>query len=506
MRMRREKQKNTVFLVAFLLAVFFGTWLLTKMTPLVGDDFNYAFSWADDTRVDNFTLVVKSMISHRMWTHGRVFAQGWVTLFMMWPRWTFHIANAAVVTAFFAALYHFFKRMGAACPLRACMMVAVLYWICMPVFGQVFLWLDGACNYFWGAAFAWILLELMWSARNSRYVFLWTVLLLPLAFAVGAWSEHISFAVIVIQFLMMIFNWVHRKKLPVMEGVILLVSCAGYTFLMFAPSMLPSVLKARAAAAAGEHISSVNGFLAEKWWLIAVALVAMVLLASWLKRMPDWRSRCAALSSAASGVCLFAGLYFACSALLTGGVWALVSSTQTGFLMLLGFFFLCLMIAVQSDGKNEKVMQAVILALGGSSALIPFSVAMYVPARGFCAPVVFIGISTVLLWNSVEHQSQKKMRIVAVSLGGLFLLHFIPGMMDLARVEKAAEARERAIREALDSDGVLYTAPYPVKTKYSAQYGIQDLAEGEYWPNDFVVKYYGLKDVVVLAEDIEKYS
>ena len=86
MRMRREKQKNTVFLVAFLLAVFFGTWLLTKMTPLVGDDFNYAFSWADDTRVDNFTLVVKSMISHRMWTHGRVFAQGWVTLFMMWPR------------------------------------------------------------------------------------------------------------------------------------------------------------------------------------------------------------------------------------------------------------------------------------------------------------------------------------------------------------------------------------------------------------------------------------
>ena len=490
-------------MAAFLLAVFFGTWLLTKMTPLVGDDFNYAFSWADDTRVDNFTLVVKSMISHRMWTHGRVFAQGWVTLFMMWPRWTFHLANAAVVTTFFAALYHFFKRMGASCPLRACMMVAVLYWICMPVFGQVFLWLDGACNYFWGAAFAWILLELMWSARNSRYVFLWTGLLLPLAFAVGAWSEHISFAVIVIQFLVMIFNWVHGKKLPVMEGVILLVSCAGYIFLMFAPSMLPSALKARAAAAAGEHISSVNSFLAEKLWLIAAVLAVIVFLLLWMKRKPTWQSRCVALSAAASGVCLLAGLYFACSALGTGGIWILVSSTQTGFLMLLSFFFLCLMNAVRHNGKNERVVLGSILALGGISALVPFSVAMYVPARGFCAPVVFIGISVVLLWNSVEHQCQKKKRVVTVLLGALFLLHFIPGMMDLIHVEKAAEARNRAIQEALDSDGVLYTAPYPVKTKYSAQYGIQDLAEGEYWPNDFVVKYYGLKDVVVRTMESE---
>ncbi|HBB60910.1 MAG TPA: hypothetical protein DCZ61_03850 [Lachnospiraceae bacterium] len=503
MRIKEKKQNTAVSLVVFLLAVFAGTWLLTKMTPLVGDDFNYAFSWADDTRVDNFTLVVKSMISHRLWTHGRVFAQGWVTLFMMWPRWVFPLANAAVVTAFFAALYHFFKRLGTPSPLRACMAAAALYWVCMPVFGQVFLWLDGACNYFWGAAFAWILLELMWSAKDSRFIALWTFLLMPLAFAVGAWSEHISFAVIVIQFLVLVLNWVQRKRLPVMEGVILLVSCAGYLFLMFAPSMLPSILKARATAAAEEHLSAVSGFIAEKWWLIAAALVVMVLLIFWLKGKPTWQSRCVALSAAASGVCLLAGLYFACSALWTGGIWTLVSSTQAGFLMLLGFFFLCLMNAVRHNGKTEQVVLGSVLALGGICALVPFSVAMYVPARGFCAPVVFIGISTVLLWNSVERQSQRSRRIVTALLGGVFLLHFIPGMMDLVHVEKAAEARNRAIQEALDSDGVLYAVPYPVKTKYSAQYGIQDLAEGEYWPNEFVVKYYGLKDVVVRSAESE---
>ena len=506
MRIKEKKQNTAVSLVVFLLTVFAGTWLLTKMTPLVGDDFNYAFSWSDHARVDNFTLVVKSMISHRQWTHGRVFAQGWVTLFMMWPDWVFPLANALVVTGFFAALYHFFKRTEVRSPLWACMMVAALYWICMPVFGQVFLWLDGACNYFWGAAFAWILLEFMWTARNGRYIIPWTVLLLPLAFAVGAWSEHISFAAIVIQFLMLFFNWAQRKKAPFMEGVILLVSCAGYLFLMFSPSMLPSVLKARATAAAEKHLSALSSFIAEKWWLIAAVLAVIVFLVLWMKRKPTWQSRCVALSAAASGMCLFAGMCFAVLALWTGGVWGLVSSTQTGFLMLLSFFFLCLMSAVRHNGKTERVVLGSILAVGGICALVPFSVAMYVPARGFCAPVVFVGVATVQLWNSVEHQSQRNRRLVTSLLCGVFLLHFIPGMMDLVHVENAAKARDRAIREALDSDGVLYTAPYPVRTKYSAQYGIQDLAEGEYWPNEIVAEYYGLTDIVVQTKAPEKSS
>ncbi len=164
------------------------------------------------------------------------------------------------------------------------------------------------------------------------------------------------------------------------------------------------------------------------------------------------------------------------------------------------------MSAVRHNGKTERVVLGSILAVGGICALVPFSVAMYVPARGFCAPVVFVGVATVQLWNSVEHQSQRNRRLVTSLLCGVFLLHFIPGMMDLVHVENAAKARDRAIREALDSDGVLYTAPYPVRTKYSAQYGIQDLAEGEYWPNEIVAEYYGLTDIVVQTKAPEKSS
>ena len=61
--------------------------------------------------------------------------------------------------------------------------------------------------------------------------------------------------------------------------------------------------------------------------------------------------------------------------------------------------------------------------------------------------------------------------------------------------------RDAAIRQALDGDGILTASPYPVKTKYSAQYGLLDLAEDENWPKDMIKEYYGLKEIIVCSED-----
>ena len=120
----------------FFLVVFAVVWLLTSLTPLIADDYNYAFTWADEGigRIDNFYLIYTSMQSHRMWTHGRVFAQGWVSLFMMWPKHVFNLANAAVLTLLLAVAYLFFLRCQVKQPLLSTSVVGALYWICMPVF------------------------------------------------------------------------------------------------------------------------------------------------------------------------------------------------------------------------------------------------------------------------------------------------------------------------------------------------------------------------------------
>lgn len=138
------------------------------------------------------------------------------------------------------------------------------------------------------------------------------------------------------------------------------------------------------------------------------------------------------------------------------------------------------------------------LCLSGLGALLLFLFAMYVPARGFCAPVVFMGIACGLLWGSVKTE---KPGIALGILLAVFAVFFAVGFSDIWSLHRQAEKREAAVREALQTDGVLLAEPYTVRTKYTALYGLQDLAPGEMWPNDIIKEYYGLKEVRVAGEE-----
>ena len=489
------EKKNSYSWILLLIAVFSIFFILTALTPYIADDFNYAFSWSYDSRVDNIVLLIGSMAGHRLYTHGRVFAQGCATLFMMWPKWSFSVANGIMAAAFFSSLHHFFTRKGIENSSASALGVVVICWICMPVFGQVFLWLDGACNYFWGAALAWILLEVEYSNRDNNLVLM--VLLLLLAFIVGAWSEHISFAAIIIQILFIIRVKIKEKRIPISMFLILLFSCFGYLFLMLAPSMLPTILKSRAKTAAGGHLHQLTALLLEYWWIIPVAVVVALLAFVWLKTKPDRKSRYVVIVFGAFSICTVLDLYYLISTVLNKGFYGVISSTPIGFMTLMCCFFLCLGKAIQQCVQKDIILEAIFFAVGGLSALALFALAMYIPARGFCAPVVFIGIATVMLWSSLK---QKKKRVAIVAFALVFAVYFTAGATDIYRVSVSAKERIVAINEALSKDRVLITSPYPVKTKYSAQYGLLDLAMDQSWPNDVIMRYYGLDEIIVISQ------
>ena len=497
MKGKKSDNNNLIYCCIFLFSVFAITCILTSLTPLIADDYNYAFSWADHSRVDNLVNVIKSMRSHRQWTHGRVFAQGWVTIFMMRPKWHFSVANGAVVTAFFATLYHYFKRTNIKNPVFACALVSMLYWICMPVFGQVFLWLDGACNYFWGAALAWIVIELEQSSRNRSKKWVWMTVLFPMSFVGGAWSEHISFAMLTILFLFVVRFWITDHRIPLFDFITFLAGVAGYLFLMFSPSMLPTILKYRAIKVVGSHLQTLMRIVVNHWWFLLLIVVFVFTLGLWLKRMPDPRTRWSALSMMACGICLLLYLLLAIRVLVEKGICELISSTQTSFLMLLICFLYVFGRSIFQRVKRETIVEAIILSIGGFSALALFALAMYIPARGFCAPIIFIGIATAKLWGALEQNTSTAVRKALI---GVFLVCFAFGFVDILHVSQAASKRNRAIEQALQSNGVLVATPYPVKTKYSAQYGLLDLLDGESWPNEIIQEYYGLKDIIVTSD------
>ena len=83
----------------------------------------------------------------------------------------------------------------------------------------------------------------------------------------------------------------------------------------------------------------------------------------------------------------------------------------------------------------------------------------------------------------------------------MFIVFFAVGVADIIQVSRAAVEREKAIAAALSSDGILVTSPFPEKTKYSAQYGLQDLTDDGSWPNDIIIEYYGLTDIRLASAD-----
>jgi len=75
-------------------------------------------------------------------------------LFLLLPKAIFNVINALVTTAIFFIMLSIcgFERPGKSLFLLAA--AFMLVWYFTPDFGQVFLWLDGACNYSWAILFS----------------------------------------------------------------------------------------------------------------------------------------------------------------------------------------------------------------------------------------------------------------------------------------------------------------------------------------------------------------
>jgi hypothetical protein len=178
--------------------------------------------------------------------------------------------------------------------------------------------------------------------------------------------------------------------------------------------------------------------------------------------------------------------------LVNDGIAGLVSSSFFGLLLLASVFAKLLQLGLNNDMK-EAICFSLIFIFGGMCAFVLFVAAKYVPARACCSPVFFVCISCGLLMGSLE----KPPRILQNLTSGLFLLFFIVGLCDILNVYHAAHERALSIEKALESDRILITEPYPCQTKYSAQYGLQDVEPEAAWPNDMIVLYYGLDQLVV---------
>ncbi len=487
----------------FYAGVFLIMFLLTQWTPLIADDYNYKFGYATDSRIESIRDILSSLSWHRKYLNGRMFSHFFVYLFLMLPPGFFSASNAVVMILFLKVSENFFQKQGARNPLLLTGCLAVLLWICMPAFGEVFLWTAGACNYFWGMTLAWCVLNVAFQIKDRRNKLPTALLAVPAAFIAGAWSEHISFAMLVILFLYLVCLWIKQKKLPVPELCILAVEGGGYLYLMLAPSMLPARLKSHALAESTEHFSAYFSALPGGLFLVVLLPAVVILLLILAVKKHQGKKMLLVFSLISALVSFAAVLYYGIQAIAKDGWSGLISSVQVGFFFSICLFMLALYPAIKRNESRETLVMALLLFFGGLCGLGMFLFGAYVPARGFCAMIGFTLLASLLLLGSVPFEYQNQKKKIRPLLGMMFLyglLTFAAGTQDILTVYQADQSRAIIFQEAASGDKIATVSPLPCRTKYSAQYGLPDLVYDADWPNGIMANYYDVLRIIVVDD------
>ena len=499
--MRVEKQRKFDTGCALLFAIVFGViFLFSLWTPLIADDYNYTFGYSTGTRISSLRDIWISMAWHRRLLNPRVIAHGLLSLVLMYPRWVFAAVNGAAAVFFTWTTEAFFREQGSRQPVRMTAMVWMLLWICMPGFGQIFFWTAGACNYFWSMAFSWFIICRVIHMERQRVKCRRSLLLMLPAFVAGAWSEHISFAMLMVLFLLLIRNWVRTSLFPREEAVLLLSGAAGYLFLMLAPSakLFQRLHDAGDPTEQGvltQLLSALpNG--TGHAFLAGLLLVMVIVLLIGKKR--GKRTALIVLTSVCAILSGTAFLLFAFRAFEYRRIWGMLSSAPAGFFLSLAIYCTVLTTSLAQRTKKEQIALAAIFVFSGFSGFALFLFGEYIPIRGFCAPVTMLILATVYLAEPNGNASENALRAAkSWLLAACFAICFTFGSADIYRVHQAAVEREAAFTEAAAGDKRVVLKRYPCRTKYSAQYGNQDLLPDADWPNGVMADYYNVIRIIV---------
>ncbi len=232
------KLKNSKAITVLIIAIIAVLMLFSNaFTQEFADDYNYHFSWFDGERIDSVLDIFPSMGVHYTKVNGRLVAHFFVQLFEMLPKALFNIVNTALFLAMLVLMQYI--CVGKQRHNIALLALFGAVWVFTPAFGQVFLWLDGSCNYLWG-----VVIGLLFALPFIR-AFLFdkpvqslplNILLVVFGLFAGAYSENGSAGFIAIVILIQLAQLILQHKRLSIWGVAATVSSLiGFGLMILAP-------------------------------------------------------------------------------------------------------------------------------------------------------------------------------------------------------------------------------------------------------------------------------
>lgn len=407
--------------------------LCNRFMPMVADDFSYSYSWATGERIRSIGDIIGSLRVHYRATNGRVIAHFFAQLFLWLPRILFQFCNAGIFLLLMLLMYRLCRLPGR----HSALLLAVLFglvWCATPEFGQVYLWLDGACNYLWSGFFtllylAPLLRSLIEGTELSRHPGRWVSTML-LGFAAGAYLENVSAAAIFMAALLMVLvRFWGKRNLPLYWPISFVLSIAGYLSMMLAPGEMKNKVGTTSLVVLRHNFMDALNMLKLFWPLLLVL-----------------------------GILAILSVYYGCS--------------------------------------KGRLLAAGVLFLGSMAANFVFIFAAYYPTRASFYTVLLLVLAIgVLLPELMDSASALPLACAVWALLLITSYQALLGLNDIYEVYGTFRSNEAIIAEAKAEGQLDVVAVFP---KRDTQYAYASYYEPDpnAWPNPTIARYYGLNSIV----------
>ena len=370
---------------------------------------------------------------------GRTVAHTLAQILLVFPKAVFNILNSFIYTALIYLIY-----------LHGCfnkdnkdnkdnsymlLLIHLILWFIIPVFGQSFIWLVGSCNYLWTTV---IILYFLWLYRRNTLSEKWYNLLFMfiLGLLAGWTNENTSAGLIVILVFSLIINKVETKKIELSKTRLfgIIGTLIGFVIMICAP---------------GNYIRSAE-FKDDTFIIIKI-----------IKRTLD-----------------------------------ITNNLENIILPLLIVIIILISLKIYHKKKIEK--EAYTFILGGFAAIYAMVLSPTFPERAWTGAIIFFVIAIIILVYDLD-TINRLYKFILVDFCIILSIIYVSQYMDLARninyLRNTWNYRVDVINES-DKDKMFEFYKYETYNSRNPVYGLDDIGyDPNAWPNGSISKYYGINGI-----------
>lgn len=445
----KQNQKKIFILCIF--AVFGIMFALNTFTPYMSDDFPYSGS---GTILNAFKNQCHEYLT---WT-GRFFTVLLVRVFLLGPKMFFNFFNSLAYVSLTILIY-IFARPKKKYDICLYLLINIMLWLFIVDFGEVFLWLTGACEYLMG-----LVIILSFLLPYHRYIHdrkqpksprLWFVLMLVGGILAGWCSENTSGGALLLVICALCYCKYHKYKIPVW---------------MF---------------------SGLSG--------IVIGLIGLVAAPGNYVRM----QRIIDKGTPGAGRDLFAtaSRFFRCTRFIY----------DSSMIVIAIFLLLFILRAIYNKDKKSLWFPVIYFVVAMAMLYVFVLSPVSLNHRAMLGVVVFIITGAMYCLAGID-VSNPVPKFVSVSLSAIlcvpFFSTFIIGSMDIVFSGMLAKRRDDSIRASIAmgvKNVITYKLQFPeqmIKTTYNPLYGLEEESiNSKYRMNPRISKYYGINSIAATDYD-----